>query len=217
MLKYLRNTLVWWFLLKTSICYFKKDLYIFLYRTVAIWEKKNPEYMSDHSPARVFKPLLLNMSENTCDTYEYPVFRTISIIVIRRLFRVKFMWCCPQSLSEGRKRCVKTFPWRVPGKGLISGGCFHVFMTASYLENLGRSLKGNHMLYALFIVHIEQCMCSPSSGNTFLRFNAKFFLSFTLFRWNGKKSIIEMDDSRGSTQLEQFDDSINGKCFTIQP
>lgn len=48
-------------------------MYIFLYRTVAICEKKIFSVcMSDHSPATVIKPLILKASQNT---YEYPVLR----------------------------------------------------------------------------------------------------------------------------------------------
>lgn len=105
MLKYLRNISIYryislniyssiniYFFYENFICQFKKYLYIYLYRTVAMWKEKTTEYISDHSPATVFKPLLLNMSHNI---YEYPVHRKKSRnngLSLLLLFKGSSMW-----------------------------------------------------------------------------------------------------------------------------
>lgn len=148
-------------------------------------------------------------------------------MIIQRPFHVKFVWCWPWSLNEGRKRCVKTLLWSVLGKGLISWGHFHVFSCFFswffmflwlhlYLENLGAVPKRKtypicpfystrrelciHPIQKIFFYYLIQLLPSPLCNLSEME----------------KSSIIGMDDSRGSSQPQQFCDSVSIKYFTIQ-
>lgn len=61
------------------------------------------------------------------------------------------------------------------------------------------SLKGKHILCALFIVHIEQYVYSPPSGTMF--YNLMQLLPSPLHNLSEmeKSSVVGMDDCRGSS------------------